>query len=184
MLFPRTKKPMWTLAGPAALALSLTLGMGAVLWAQDNKPAAADKAKPADKPAAAEKTDKPAEKPAAEAGKTTTTASGLKITVVEEAKNPGAMPGDIVWVHYTGKLSTGEEFDSSVGKQPFKFTLGGGQVIKGWDEGVVGMKVGEKRQLTIPADLGYGARGAPPKIPGGATLVFDIEMIGLARPGK
>jgi len=94
------------------------------------------------------------------------------------------MPGDIVWVHYTGKLSTGEQFDSSVGGQPFKFTLGSDQVIKGWDEGVVGMKVGEKRQLTIPSELGYGAQGAPPKIPGGATLVFDIEMIGLARPGK
>jgi FKBP-type peptidyl-prolyl cis-trans isomerase len=170
MPLPKTK--IWKFAAP--LALSLTLGTGALLMAQDNK------AKPAaDKPAA-EKTDKPA----AEAGKTTTTASGLKITIKEEAKNPGAMPGDIVWVHYTGKLSTGEEFDSSVGKQPFKFTLGSGQVIKGWDEGVVGMKVGEKRQLTIPSELGYGAQGAPPKIPGGATLVFDIEMIGLARPGK
>jgi FKBP-type peptidyl-prolyl cis-trans isomerase len=176
MLF--SKKPIWKLAAPAALSLTLTLGMGAMLMAQD-KPAA-DKEKPADKPAA----EKTADKPAAEAGKTTTTASGLKIAVVEEAKNPGAMAGDIVWVHYTGKLSTGEEFDSSVGKQPFKFTLGGGQVIKGWDEGVVGMKVGEKRQLTIPSALGYGAQGAPPKIPGGATLVFDIEMIGLARPGK
>ena len=174
MLFP--KKTMWKLA--AAVALSTTLGAGAMLMAQDkDKPAA-------EKPAvAAEKADK-GDKPAAEAGKTTTTPSGLKIAVVEEAKNPGAMAGDIVWVHYTGKLSTGEEFDSSVGKQPFKFTLGGGQVIKGWDEGVVGMKVGEKRQLTIPSELGYGARGAPPKIPGGATLVFDIEMIGLARPGK
>jgi FKBP-type peptidyl-prolyl cis-trans isomerase len=169
MPLPKTK--IWKFAAP--VALSLTLGTGAMLMAQDNK------AKPATDKPAAEKTDKPAE-----AGKTTTTASGLKITITEEAKNPGAMPGDIVWVHYTGKLSTGEEFDSSVGKQPFKFTLGSGQVIKGWDEGVVGMKVGEKRQLTIPSELGYGAQGAPPKIPGGATLVFDIEMIGLARPGK
>ena len=173
MLFP--KMPMWKLA--AAVALTLTMGTGARLMAQD-------KEKPAAKPAAEKTADKPADKPAGDAGKTTTTASGLKITVTEEAKNPGAMAGDIVWVHYTGKLSTGEEFDSSVGKQPFKFTLGGGQVIKGWDEGVVGMKVGEKRQLTIPSTLGYGAQGAPPKIPGGATLVFDIEMIGLARPGK
>jgi FKBP-type peptidyl-prolyl cis-trans isomerase len=170
MPLPKTK--IWKFAAP--VALSLTLGTGAMLMAQDNKDKPA-----ADKPAA-EKTDKPA----AEAGKTTTTASGLKITITEEAKNPGAMPGDIVWVHYTGKLSTGEQFDSSVGGQPFKFTLGSHQVIKGWDEGVVGMKVGEKRQLTIPSELGYGAQGMPPKIPGGATLVFDIEMIGLARPGK
>jgi FKBP-type peptidyl-prolyl cis-trans isomerase len=168
-------KKTWLIAPAAALSL----GMGTLLFAQD-KPAGD---KPADKPAAAAG-DKPAAKPAAEAGKTTTTASGLKIAVVQEAKNPGAMSGDIVWVHYTGKLQSGEQFDSSVGGQPFKFTLGGGQVIKGWDEGIVGMKVGEKRQLTIPADLGYGERGSPPKIPGGATLVFDVEMIGLARPGK
>jgi FKBP-type peptidyl-prolyl cis-trans isomerase len=168
-------KKTWLIAPAAALSL----GMGTLLFAQD-KPAGD---KPADKPAAAAG-DKPAAKPAAEAGKTTTTASGLKIAVVQEAKNPGAMSGDIVWVHYTGKLLSGEQFDASVGGQPFKFTLGGGQVIKGWDEGIVGMKVGEKRQLTIPADLGYGERGSPPKIPGGATLVFDVEMIGLARPGK
>jgi FKBP-type peptidyl-prolyl cis-trans isomerase len=168
-------KKTWLIAPAAALSL----GMGTLLFAQD-KPAGD---KPADKPAAAAG-DKPAAKPAAEAGKTTTTASGLKIAVVQEAKNPGEMSGDMVWVHYTGKLQSGEQFDSSVGGQPFKFTLGGGQVIKGWDEGIVGMKVGEKRQLTIPADLGYGERGSPPKIPGGATLVFDVEMIGLARPGK
>lgn len=135
--------------------------------------------------------DKPAEKPAAKpattqptVGKKTTTASGLQITVVEESKNPGAQKGDIVWVNYTGKLSTGEQFDTSVGREPFKFVLGEGKVIKGWDEGVVGMKVGEKRQLVIPPELGYGAAGAGSKIPGNSTLVFDIEMIGLARPGQ
>jgi len=94
------------------------------------------------------------------------------------------MSGDIVWMQYTGKLTNGKVFDSSVGKQPFKFTLGGGQVIKGWDEGIVGMKIGEKRQLTIPPDLGYGERGAGNDIPPGATLVFDVELIGIARPGK
>ena len=175
MLFKKT----WLIAPAAAMFL----GTGALLFAQD-KPAAD---KPADKPAAA--ADKPADKPAdknaaGETGKTTTTASGLKITTVQEAKNPGALAGDIVWVHYTGKLQSGEQFDSSVGGQPFKFTLGSGQVIKGWDEGIAGMKIGEKRQLTIPADLGYGERGSPPKIPANATLVFDVEMIGLARPGK
>jgi FKBP-type peptidyl-prolyl cis-trans isomerase FkpA len=148
-------------------AAAMSIGMG-VLMAEE--PAA----KPAEKPAATQ--------PAV--GKKVKTASGLEITIVEASKSPGAQAGDIVWVHYTGKLSTGEEFDSSIGKQPFKFTLGEGQVIKGWDEGVVGMKVGEKRQLVIPGELGYGAAGSPPKIPANATLVFDIEMIGLARPGK
>ena len=156
---------------------ALTLSLGALL-AQD-KPAAD---KPADKPPAAA-ADKPADKPAvAEVGKTVTTPSGLKITMVAEAKNPGALAGDIVWVHYTGKLADGTQFDSSVGQKPFKFTLGAGQVIKGWDEGVVGMKVGEKRTLVIPPDLGYGPQGSG-KIPPNATLHFDVEMIGLARPG-
>ncbi len=92
------------------------------------------------------------------------------------------MNGDFVWVHYTGKLSTGEQFDSSIGKKPIRFTLGQGEVIKGWDEGVAGMKVGEKRNLVIPPDLAYGAAGRPPTIPANATLVFDVELIGLARP--
>jgi FK506-binding nuclear protein len=141
--------------------------------------------KPTDKPAADKASaDKPAAAAAAPAtDKKTTTPSGLVITIVEEAKNPGAMPGDIVWMHYTGKLSTGEQFDSSAGQKPFKFTLGKGDVIKGWDEGIVGMKVGEKRNLVIPPDLGYGAN-ARPKIPANSTLVFDIEMVGFARPGQ
>jgi FK506-binding nuclear protein len=131
-----------------------------------------------DKPAADKAS---ADKPATE--KKTTTASGLTITIVEEAKNPGAMPGDIVWMHYTGKLSTGQQFDSSVGQKPFKFTLGKGEVIKGWDEGIVGMKVGERRNLVIPPELGYGPNGRD-KIPANSTLVFDIEMVGFARPGQ
>ena len=178
-------KKTWLIAPAAALLL----GTGALLLAQD-KPAAD---KPADKPpaAAADKpveksAEKPADKPAGgESGKTTTTASGLKITTVQEAKNPGALSGDIVWVHYTGKLTSGKVFDSSVGKgKPFKFTLGQGEVIKGWDEGIVGMKIGEKRQLTIPPELGYGERGAGNDIPPGATLMFDVEMIGIARPAN
>ncbi|MCC6552828.1 MAG: FKBP-type peptidyl-prolyl cis-trans isomerase [Polyangiaceae bacterium] len=91
-----------------------------------------------------------------------------------------AKDGDTVRVHYTGRLAkNGVQFDSSVGKDPFKFTIGGGQVIKGWDQGVVGMKVGGKRKLTIPSKLGYGDHGSPPKIPGKATLVFDIELLGI-----
>jgi FKBP-type peptidyl-prolyl cis-trans isomerase len=173
----QSTRKMWLIAPAAAMSL----GMGALLLAQD-KPAAD---KPAgDKPAAAAdaaKADKPA---AADAGKTTTTASGLKITVVAEAKEPGAKAGDVVWVHYTGKLTNGEVFDSSVGKgRPIKFTLGQGEVIKGWDEGVAGMKIGEKRHLTIPPALGYGDKASGP-IPPNSTLLFDVEMIGIARPGQ
>ncbi len=89
-----------------------------------------------------------------------------------------AKDGDKVKVHYTGRLlKTNLMFDSSVGKEPFDFELGAGQVIKGWDQGVAGMKVGGKRKLTIPSKLGYGDDGSPPKIPGKATLVFDVELI-------
>jgi FKBP-type peptidyl-prolyl cis-trans isomerase len=96
-----------------------------------------------------------------------------------------AKEGDLVRVHYTGRLQKNNaQFDSSVGKEPFKFTLGKGEVIKGWDQGVVGMKVGGKRKLTIPSRLGYGDSGSPPKIPGKATLVFDVELLGIGEEVK
>ena len=90
--------------------------------------------------------------------------------------------GDVLNMHYTGKLEDGTEFDSSIPRdRPFTFTLGTGQVIKGWDQGLLGMCEGEKRKLVIPAELGYGDRGAPPKIPGGATLIFEVELLSIER---
>lgn len=109
-----------------------------------------------------------------------TTSSGLKYEVLREGNGPVAKAGQTVSVHYTGWLTDGTKFDSSVDRgQPFSFALGAGQVIKGWDEGVAGMKVGEKRKLTIPSDLGYGQRGAGNVIPPNATLVFDVELLGI-----
>lgn len=109
-----------------------------------------------------------------------TTSSGL--TYVDEVIGNGevAVAGKTATVHYTGWLVNGTQFDSSVDRgQPFSFRLGVGQVIKGWDEGVQGMKVGGKRKLTIPANLGYGARGAGSIIPPHATLIFDVELLGV-----
>jgi peptidylprolyl isomerase/FKBP-type peptidyl-prolyl cis-trans isomerase FkpA len=88
-----------------------------------------------------------------------------------------ARAGAKVEVHYTGWLLDGKQFDSSRGGSPFTFTLGAGQVIKGWDQGVAGMKVGGKRKLTIPPELGYGMRGFPGVIPAQATLVFEVELL-------
>src|SRR6266705_2826344 len=87
-----------------------------------------------------------------------------------------AVAGKSVTVHYTGSFEDGKTFDSSVGRGPFSFKLGAGQVIKGWDQGVAGMKVGGKRKLTIPAQLGYGARGFPGAIPPNAELIFEVEL--------
>lgn len=109
-----------------------------------------------------------------------TTSSGLKYTdhVVGDGDSPAK--GKKVKVHYTGCLTDGKKFDSSVDRgQPFEFVIGVGQVIRGWDEGVMSMKVGGKRQLTIPPDLGYGARGAGSAIPPNAELVFDVELLGV-----
>lgn len=119
---------------------------------------------------------KPADKKPAD--KTITTKSGLSYKILKAGTGAAAKSGDTVVVHYTGKLTDGKKFDSSLDRnKPFTFPLGAGRVIKGWDEGIAGMKVGEKRVLTIPAKLGYGARGAGNVIPPNAVLVFDVELL-------
>jgi FKBP-type peptidyl-prolyl cis-trans isomerase len=109
-----------------------------------------------------------------------TTPSGLKYVDQVVGTGDAAVAGKTASVHYTGWLESGKKFDSSVDRgQPFSFPLGAGRVIKGWDEGVQGMKVGGKRKLTIPSDLGYGSRGAGGVIPPNATLIFDVELLGV-----
>ena len=107
-------------------------------------------------------------------------ATQLQIEELIEGAGAEAQAGHRVQVHYTGWLQDGSKFDSSLDRgKPFEFELGKGQVIKGWDTGVVGMKVGGKRKLTIPSDMGYGARGAGHVIPPHATLIFEVELLGV-----
>jgi FKBP-type peptidyl-prolyl cis-trans isomerase len=112
-------------------------------------------------------------------GPATKTASGLEYWDIKVGTGPTAKSGQHVKVHYTGWLVNGKKFDSSVGRGPFEFMLGASQVIKGWDEGVAGMKVGGQRQLRIPPDLAYGPAGHPPQIPPSSTLIFDVELLGV-----
>ena len=120
----------------------------------------------------------------ADAQPVTTTASGLQIIDTKVGTGPSPKTGQTCVMHYTGWLyengAKGKKFDSSVDRgEPFAFTLGKGDVIKGWDEGVANMRVGGKRTLIIPAALGYGAQGAGNVIPPNATLIFDVELLGL-----
>ncbi|HLK07281.1 MAG TPA: FKBP-type peptidyl-prolyl cis-trans isomerase [Candidatus Angelobacter sp.] len=146
----------------ATLILLLTLSI--VMLAQTKKPAKTDAAKK--------------DGPTVVTGKPTTTPSGLEYWDIKKGAGKLAEKGKKVSVHYTGWLTDGKEFDSSRDRgEPIDFNLGTGQVIKGWDEGIAGMKVGGKRQLKIPPALGYGARGFGSTIPPNATLVFDVELI-------
>jgi peptidylprolyl isomerase len=123
-------------------------------------------------------TKAPATSPTPDKKALVTTASGLQYTDTMVGTGAAPTQGKTVTVHYTGTLQNGKKFDSSRDRgQPFEFTIGVGQVIKGWDEGVASMKVGGRRQLVIPPDLGYGARGIGP-IPPNSTLLFDVELLG------
>ena len=118
----------------------------------------------------------------AASGASMTTPSGLKYEDVKVGSGETAEAGKSVTVHYTGWLTNGTKFDSSKDRaQPFVFPLGGGRVIKGWDEGVQGMKVGGVRKLTIPPELGYGSRGAGGVIPPDSTLIFEVELLKVGR---
>jgi peptidylprolyl isomerase len=111
-------------------------------------------------------------------GDTTTTASGLQLIAIEDGSGAMATRGQVVYVHYTGYLTDGTKFDSSVDRgQPFDFPLGMGRVIPGWDEAIALMRVGDKRRLIIPPELGYGDRGVGGVIPPGATLLFDVALV-------
>lgn len=119
------------------------------------------------------------------AGDTVTTPSGLKYIEMKVGEGEAPQAGDLVQAHYTGWLTDGKKFDSSRDRgQAFMFPLGMGRVIKGWDEGIASMKVGGRRLLIIPSTLGYGANGAANVIPPNATLIFDVELLGVQKPAS
>jgi len=128
------------------------------------------------------KTVKPV-KPAAISSAVTTTPSGLIYVITRRSDGRNPRPGETVVVHYTGLLGNGVKFDSSLDRgQPYKFKLGLGRVIKGWDEGIEKLRVGEQATLVIPPQLGYGADGSGGVIPPDATLIFVVELIGIEEP--
>lgn len=155
---------------PFALALALVISLSAVA---SNGALAASTAAPKAMPARHGSMKAPA--------KSVTTHSGLKYTDLVVGKGPMPKVGQTISVLYTGKLTNGNVFDSTAKRnnEPFETPIGVGQVIKGWDEGMLTMRVGGKRRLTIPPDLGYGASGAGGVIPPNATLVFDVELLAI-----
>jgi FKBP-type peptidyl-prolyl cis-trans isomerase FkpA len=155
------------------LVLLAMLAVVTLLAAQTTK-TAAQKSAPAPKATA---TPKPSG-PTKVTGQPQSTASGVEYWDIKVGTGKTAVAGKKLSMHYTGWLTNGKKFDSSLDhNEPFSFTLGAGEVIKGWDEGVAGMKVGGKRQLKIPPAAGYGAGGAPPVVPPNATLIFDVELL-------
>lgn len=157
-----TKKIFFTL-------LSISLGI---------TPLFADDAPKADDTTPAATTDKAATKEEAPKAESKKKAKKVVIKDLKNGKGDAAKNGDVLLVHYVGTLKDGKKFDSSYDRnQPFRFKLGHDQVIQGWHEGLVGMKKGGKRRLTIPPELGYGARGAGGVIPPNATLIFEVELV-------
>jgi len=158
------------------ILLLLAFGSGQLFAAQTTTQKAPPKATPA-RSTTATASQRTAARVITPAAQPVTTPSGLKY--VDMVVGTGATPkvGDTVLVHYTGTFTNGKVFDTSVGKQPFQFVLGRGQVIQGWDEGVGSMKVGGKRKLIIPPDLAYGARGYPGVIPPNSTLTFVVQLL-------
>ncbi len=151
----------------AALAIVLLTSIGLAGCSPAPKAAAPEPAATAPEPAQTAPTTKP-----------TPEATALKIEDIKVGTGAEAKSGDTVTVNYTGYLTDGTKFDSSLDSgQPFKFTIGAGRVIPGWEQGFAGMKVGGKRKLTIPPELGYGSQGAGGVIPPNATLVFDVELL-------
>jgi FKBP-type peptidyl-prolyl cis-trans isomerase len=161
---------LWLLTGLVLLAAVSAAGCGAKT--ESTTPSSQEPAQT--EPAAPQQAAPAAPAPTAQ------DVTELKVEDLTVGKGAEAKNGDLVTVHYTGWLTDGTKFDSSVDKgQPYQFTLGAGKVIPGWDEGVAGMKVGGKRKLTIPPDMGYGAQGAGGVIPPNATLVFEVELLGI-----
>ncbi len=118
--------------------------------------------------------------PSTAKGEIKSTEGGVKYETLKEGTGPELQPGQHAKIHYEGKLEDGTVFDSSRPRNtPLDVTIGVTPLIKGWDQGIPGMKVGEQRRLTIPPQLGYGPRGQPPKIPGDATLIFDVELMSI-----